>query len=192
MRLELVTPPTDRLISLDDVKKNINVDTADDDAKILRLIQAAEAYLDGRDGVTGRCYRPQVWKAFLPAFTDCIELPLPPTLSIVSIEYYDLNDALQTLATSYYRVIEGGSTGDRIIPEESTTYPSTNTRPDAVQITFQAGYQDAESPENESVIETVRLAASMLVKSWYDNEGSMDIPEVVKSLIAPIRLTYVG
>ncbi len=192
MKIELVTPSDSRIISLDDVKKNINVDTADDDAKILRLIQAAEAYLDGRDGVIGRSFRPTVWKAFIPAFKDCIELPLPPTLSVISIEYYDDNDTLQTLASSFYRVIEGGSTGDKIIPEESTTYPNTNTRPDAVQITFQAGYQDAESPENEAVIETVRLAVSMLVKSWYDNEGSQDIPELVKSLIAPIRLTYVG
>ncbi len=191
MTLELVTPPETRLLDLDQVKQDLDIDSAAYDAKVTRMMIAAESYLDGRDGVLGRCLRPQTWKLSLPVFSDCIELPLPPTSSVEMIEYYDDDEVLQTLATSQYSIIAGGYLGDKIIPADDVTYPNTYTRPDAVQITFVAGYQDAESPENEAVPENIRIAAMMLCKSWYDEPGA-PVPDVVDRLIAPFRLTHMG
>ncbi len=192
MVLTQVAPADDRLLTLADVKADINVDTDAYDATLTRYIIAAEAYLDGRDGILGRCLRPQQWKLSLPGFVDCIRLPLPPTISVDLVEYLDdVNETLTTLATSQYTEVDGGFLGNKIIPADGVTYPNTFDRPDAVQITFTAGYQTAESPENEAVPENIRVAAMLLVKTWYDDAGA-DVPEVVKTLVAPYRLTHLG
>lgn len=191
MILEQVTPPTERLLDLTELKRDIDVDTSYHDNTLIRYMFAAEHYLDGRDGVLGRCLREQTWKVSYPSFSPCIVLPLPPTISVVSVEYYDSTDTLQILSSSNYKVISGGYLSAQIVPEQNTAYPSVYTRPDAVQITFTAGYTDVESPENEAIPESIRVAATMLVKTWYDEPGA-DVPEVVKSLIAPFRLSYVA
>lgn len=191
MILEQVSPPDERLLDLNEVKQDLDIDSSAYDAKVLRMMIAAESYLDGRDGILGRCLRPQTWKLSVPTFSNCVELPLPPTRSVEMIQYYDDDEVLQTLATSQYTVIDGGYLGDKIVPADDVTYPNTYERPDAVQVTFVAGYEDNESPENEAIPESIRIAASMLCKLWYDEPGA-PIPDVVDRLISPFRLTHIG
>ncbi len=183
MTLTLITPPATALLTLTEVKEHLRVDTSGSDDELTRLITAATSYLDARDGVLGRCLVSQVWRYDISGFSPAIRVPLPPTISVDSIQYYDTTDTLQTLASDQYRVLDGGFTGSVIITEESVTYPATNTRPDAVRITFTAGYTTV--PEN------IKIAAVMMIKTWYDNPGA-DIPEIVSTLIAPYRLTYVA
>lgn len=188
--LNRITPPVESLLTLDEVKQHLRIDTSDSDAEINRLINTAESYLDGAGGIMGRALRPQVWRYDIPVFTDLITLPLPPTISVDSIQYYDADNVLQTLANTQYFTVDGGYSGDIIYRGDNVTYPNTYTRKDAVQITFTAGYQDLNSPTVEPIPENIRNAAVMLIKILYDNPGT-EVPEVVRQLIAPYRVNYV-
>lgn len=70
-----------------------------------------------------------------------IELERPP-LQSATLKYYDTDNALQTLATSEYDVDITTEPG-RVLRAFSKTWPATYDRPDAVQVTFVAGYATA-------------------------------------------------
>ena len=209
-----VTPPDGDIVELTEVKKYLHVDTFEDDDNIRILRDAAQEYIDGRDGILGRAIRQQSWRLDAPCFPSTryytpyandqywlplvygsapIRLPLPPTVSVDSVEYVDTAGTLQTWASSNYDVIEGGHFGDIIKPVSGTVWPSTRIdTPNAVQITFTAGYDTAASPNTDNVPASIRMAIMILIKAFYDHSPEMDIPDVVLSLLAPQRLTYLG
>jgi len=194
MRLTLIQGPMDALVTLDETKRHLRVDSSAFDDQINMLIGAATAYLDGLGGILGRALRPQTWQLDLPAFPIgiCgIELPLPPTISVASISYLEGTTGAETvLDPTQYRVIYGGSRGATIrLAIGLTAWPIAYFgEPDAVRVVFDAGYRSISSPENEAVPQSIREAALLMIKSWYDRQGIEDIPEAVFSLIAPYRL----
>jgi uncharacterized phiE125 gp8 family phage protein len=186
--LTLVQRPQSPVVELATVKKFLHVDTAADDERIELLIAAATQRLDGRDGILGRALSPQTWRLDLPAFGASVRIPLPPLIAVTGVQYRDGAGVLQTLATDQYRV-----SGSWLIPATGVTWPTPiDLEPDAVQITFDAGYRGDESPENNAVLETIRQAIIMMVISWYDRPGLEDIPEVVNSLVAPHKVNRLG
>jgi uncharacterized phiE125 gp8 family phage protein len=198
--LTLLDPPIDALLTLEETKTFLRVDTADDDVLILNLIAAATQRLDGRDGILGRCLRPQVWRWDFPAFppAGCVlRMPLPPTIDVQLIEYFDTVGTRTTWAESLWRTIGGGLRGDLVLPELLQDWPVVlaETQPDTVSITFRAGYQDLNSPTNEAVPEPIRFAALMCVGDWYENRlntligtSAVELPNAVMNLIAPYRV----
>ena len=64
-----------------------------------------------------------------------------PVLSVTSVKYYDASNALQTLASSYYRLHQQSETAAELGWDDTTfTTPSLYDRDDAVQITYAVGY----------------------------------------------------
>lgn len=57
-----VTAPTVPVIDLGEAKAHLRVLHDDDDALIQGLIDAAVSWMDGWDGVLGRCIMPQTWR----------------------------------------------------------------------------------------------------------------------------------
>lgn len=57
-----VTAPTVPVIDLDEAKAHLRVLHDDDDLLIQGLIDAAVSWMDGWDGVLGRCIMPQTWR----------------------------------------------------------------------------------------------------------------------------------
>lgn len=196
MRLTLVQGPQDPVVTLAEAKKHLRVDSSAFDDTITGLIAAATAYLDGLGGILGRALRPQTWRLELPAFplTCGIVLPLPPTIAVASVSYLDGAGTEVFLTGSEYRVITGGSRGDEIRPALGTTaWPIAYVgEPDAVRVVFDAGYRSITSPENEAIPQSIREAVLLMVKSWYDRQGTEDVPEVVFTLIAPYRLAMLS
>ncbi len=190
--LTLVQGPQDPVVSLAEAKAHLNVDTSAADNYIEMLIRAATTYLDGRDGILGRALRPQTWRLELPIFPITICLPLPPTISVDQIDYLDTSGTLTVLDPSAYTVLDGGSRGAKIVQAAGYTWPATYDAGNAAGVVFTAGYVSTSSPENEAVPDALRLAILMLLSSWYDKPAERDIPEVVASLIAPYRLTFLG
>ena len=58
-----VTPPTAEIVSLDDAKAHLRVDHDHEDALIQVYLDAATSWVDGFDGVLGRCVLEQTWRA---------------------------------------------------------------------------------------------------------------------------------
>ncbi len=202
--LTLLDPPVDPLLTLEETKTFLRVDTGDDDTLILGLIAAATARLDGPRGILGRALRPQVWRwdiTALPGDGVPLRIPLPPTIEVQAVSYYDTVGAQTAWAASLWRTISGGANGDWLLPTLYEYWPVTldPSQLDTVSITFRAGYQDLASPMNEAVPEPIRLAAMMMVGDWYENRlntivGTIasELPNAAMNLISPYRFAAVA
>ena len=72
-----------------------------------------------------------------------IYLPNPPLKTVDSVKYYDTAGVLQTLDPATY-LVDAISEPARITPAPSTSWPATQNRMNAVQITFTCGYGAAK------------------------------------------------
>lgn len=191
MMLTRIEGPQDRVISRELLKQHLRVTTAADDVRIDALLLAAEAYLDGASGILGRALRPQSWQWTAPDWPagGVLQLPLPPTIAVVAVEYLDAANVLQTLAVANYRQISGGDAGgDIVLFDQTTTMPTVYPdQPDAVRVTFTCGYEDLLSPANTGIPEAIVFAIVLMVRCWYDAENT-EIPDVVRNLVAPYRV----
>lgn len=182
-KLTLVEGPQERFLDRDMVKSHLHISTTADDDRVDEIIRAAEGMLDGSAGYLGRAIMPQTWRLDLSDWPpNAIVLPLPPLISVESIVYLDSDGDAQTLDTTYYRTVIGEP--GKVILEYGKTWPTTLTdQPDAVRVTFIAGYRDLLSPTNNPVPGVIVMAGVLIAGMLYDNPMS-DIPESVRSLLA--------
>jgi len=104
-----------------------------------------------------------------------IVLPKPPCQSVTSIEYYDPDGALQTWAAANY-VVDAPSgekaQNARIFLATNASYPSTQSRPAAVIITFPAGYGLADTSVPDSIKSAMLLRISALNENREGSAGA--------------------
>lgn len=177
--LTLTSAPAEEPVSLTELKSWLRVDQDNDNALISGLGKAARGLIErlsGRQLVTASWRLtldtfpyPGGW-AYLEApalFPDPhqIRLPKAPLQSVASVQYYDLNDVLQTLATTTYDVDVDEDPG-RIVLAMGKTWPVVRLKPGAVRIAFTAGYGDAAD-----VPEEVKLPIKFAVSFWYEHRG---------------------
>lgn len=186
-----VLAPSGTPISLAEAKAHLRVDHADDDAYVSALIDAATAWLDGWSGVLGRALRSQRWRQDFGCFPGCARgrLALLPTDAIVSITYFDRDNAQQTLASEVYAGPLVDEIGAYFALNAGQSWPDTYSRADAVSVTYSAGYGAASD-----VPAPIRQAMLLLVGHWYAvreavNVGNIvsPIPFAVDALLAPYR-----
>lgn len=198
MPLYLVAGPSRPAVSLVDMKKHLRVDFDDDDDLIESLTAAATQHIDGRDGKLGRALVAQTWDLRINGF-PCgeIELPLPPLLSVESVTYYDVDNALQTLPTTYYEVIGvGGEKPGRIVLKSGQSWPTSYARQESVIVRLIAGYVDtSDSPAAGEIPAPIVAAIKLLAAHWYENREPVNIgnittnlPLTVDALLAPFRV----
>lgn len=153
MRLAVITPAGAEIVTLEEAKAHLNVTVGDDDALIERLIKTAVAKLDGERGVLGRCLAPTQLRLSLSAFTDEIVLPLPPTRSVERIEYVDATGMPRVMEPEAYRIAGlDDDVGARIVRSPRHPWPYTAGGPDAVRITFTAGYDTVPVPLASAIL----------------------------------------
>lgn len=161
--LELIDAPATTPISLAEVKTQLRIETSDDDTMLSRLINVAVAYVDVK-GVLGAGMITQKWGQWLANNPGTVTLALGPVQSVTAVKYYDEAGVLQTDTLSNYEVF-GTSTSTTIAPKSGFSWPSAQSRPDAIRIEYEIGYGDAAS----DVPDTLRHALLMLVAHWYEN-----------------------
>lgn len=81
LRAEIITPPTDAVVSLGEAKAHLRVMHDDEDRYIGNLVETATAYLDGLDGVLGLALGPQTWRAVFSEGSCTDRLPIGPVVS---------------------------------------------------------------------------------------------------------------
>lgn len=178
------------LVSLEEAKAHCRVDHGDDDNLLKALVAAATSLLDGYSGVLGRALINQTWRLNLSSWPPCrIRLPLAPVSAITSIKYFDTANVEQTLGAANWALFE-----DALSPyagwSSTASLPSLFEREDAIAVEFVAGY----GATVDKVPEAIRLAALLLVGTWYEGRETtivgttaQALPFAVDALIAPLR-----
>lgn len=165
----------------------IEDDDAVEDEVIKGLIDGAVGLLDGYDGRLGRALVAQGWTLHLPAFPcgRAIKLPLPPLISVQSLEYRAADGSWLTLSTDAYEVVAGPAA--LIVLRTGFAWPSTVCGPRAVRIVFTAGYGEPNKVP-KAIVSAVKL---LLGWAYADREGATPEPVAVKRLLAGYRVPKV-
>ena len=177
------------IVTLSEAKLHCRVDSSDEDTLISNLVTAAVSYLDGYSGILGRALITQTWRVDYAAFEEFMRLPVCNLISVLTVTYYDVNNAQQTLADTVYSSLSDTG-GPFIALKTNQSWPATYIRPDAVRVNWTAGYGAAAA----NVPMPIRQAALLLVGHWYENRATVNvgnitsiIPFTVDALIAPFR-----
>lgn len=155
--------PTSEPVTTAEAKSHLRVDISDDDTLIGSLVTAAREYCEI---YTGRSFAVRTYRADMAGFADDIWLPFGPVINIESVKYYDTASpsVQQTWAATNYHLFY--NTLER---QSGVSFPSVGTRPDAVQITYRAGYVTNASPEVENIPQAVKQAILLMVGDLYEN-----------------------
>ena len=195
MTLIRISQPVAEPVTLAEARAHLRVRSDAEDAMITAKITAARRQIERK---TRRALVDQTWELRIGCFESSIEIPLPPCIEVLAIEYLDADGALQTLATDQYVVIEGGEWNATVQAAASVSWPDVaSDRPDAVRIRFRAGwsYDEDESPSDplENLPAELREAVLFLLADLYENRQSIGIgegsvvamPWIVRGLIEP-------
>ena len=196
MALTLVNAPAADAVSLADVKAQLRIDHATEDAALLKATRAAAAYLTGRDGWSGLALITQEWDLTLDEFpcgygrrepwprNVAIRVPLKPLQSVTSLKYVDTAGAPQTLDPVKY-VVHPSEEPGLIVPAYGEVWPSTRCQIGAVTARVKVGYGAGAA----SIPDPVRHALLILVGHFYEHrDDDAPVPVVIDALLANHRL----
>lgn len=192
MTARLITPPAATPISLAEAKEHLRVTHADEDTLIGALINAAVSHFDG-EGELGRAMITQTWAQWVNQAPGYVRLDVTPFQALTAVEYYDTDNALQAATLSDF---ETWLDGDFVLakPRKGFTWPNAYSRPDAIKISYTAGFGDAST----DVPQAIKHALLLTVAHWYENreavtEGSfVELPLAVNALIGNQRVGWYG
>lgn len=185
MGLRQTTPPASEPVTLEEAKNHLKVDIADDDAWITAQISAARTLCED---FLGRAMIEQTFKLRLDEWpcNATINVPKAPISAIDSIEYVDAAGATQTIPSGDYILDDSSDTAPpRIMPAYGKSWPSARCQPNAITVTFKAGYGTAGA----NVPAPYRLAILMQLAIWYENrQPTPELAEGVQNVLWPTRI----
>lgn len=134
----LITDAVSEILTLSDIKTFLRLDGSDYDNILTPFIKISRQI---GEKITGRDFVEKEYKAFLDYFPDChgIEIRKSKLKSITSIQYYDVNNTLQTLASSDYYFTNQPDYSSIYINNDKS-FPPIYDRKQAVIITFKVDY----------------------------------------------------
>lgn len=201
----IVTAATTLPISVADARLQLaGPENGDDDAKIERALRAAIEFVEQATGLALSPqtleYRLDTWPLWCAGYRRGYEIDLPrkPVRDVVSIEYLDADNNLQTVA--------GANWSWRHTPEGATirflnTYSFPTLYVDSketVRITFDAGFDDPEASGSgddpnlalpPSAIEAVLLKAELLYdRGAMSGDQAQQIEKALSSILGTLRV----
>lgn len=183
MRVRVVTPP-EPIVTRERAKEHLRVRHDHEDELIDAYVAAATAHIDGPGGWLGRALGVQELEATADVFHDCMRLPYPPIVEIVSVKYLDAAASEITLLPAEYELrghLIGSAFGKR--------WPSVLAHPGSVRIRYRAGY--------ENVPAQVIAAILLMVGDLYANREttaagasvtSIPMSTTVENLLGSLRV----
>lgn len=189
----ITTAPSDLPVELSLAKAHCRITHDKEDILILEYISAARDYFESH---TQRTLITTTFTEYLPCFpADGSGLQLrfvPVQLPIVSIKYYDDDNAQQTLSSATYRTTTVGN-AHTVVYHVDGDWPSTYERQDSVAIEYAAGYGNDAS----DVPSKAKHCILLLVEHWNRNRSAVEVggsvtelPYAVRSLLASCDAGY--
>jgi len=185
--LTLATAPSVKPVDQTTVKTHLRVDGSDEDTLIAIYTGVATDIAEKR---TGRSLITQTWDESFQSPTAKTALSKGPAQSLVSVKYYDTDNVLQTATLSDFTLIKGNDC--QWI--ESSNWPATYSRSDAITVQYIVGYGDMP----ESIPPTFSAIILLLVGVYYEMRMDADevklnpIPHGVESLINLEQVGWYG
>lgn len=136
---KLITAATGSVVTMQEFKQHLRwpEDDYSEDQTMRRKLDAAAD--DFRD-FTGRPLLAESWRMLFDKFYPRVTLTKAPvTIASIAVKYYDADNALQTLASSEYKIADGGEHGMTTIVFDGNT-PAIYDRPQAVYVDYTAGW----------------------------------------------------
>lgn len=165
MSLTVITPNTNLMIELSEMKAHLFLVEGDDDSELINKINEVRNLAES---FTHRLLLTTTAEYSLDAFpvnSREIWLPAPPLQSVTSVEYYDTAGALQEMTLSDFFVDTRSQPG-RLVLKPNKSFPATEEgRPNAVIITFVAGYGNTST----SLPADLKSALKLIIASRWEN-----------------------
>lgn len=154
--------PQDEPVTLNDVKRHLRVTFDQDDLVILGKMQAVRDLLERE---TRRQFLTATWKYALDQFPSGAQIPIPrpPLQGIDSVAYYNTSNLYTVFPTTSYGVDILSEPG-RLYLLPTASWPSTYDIPNAVEITFIAGWTSGAL-----VPASLRSLIMLMVGHLYEN-----------------------
>lgn len=190
MALTVTAAPETEPLTAAEAKAQLRVDGTDDDTLISALITVAREHVET---ILGRRLITQTLVWTLDDF-PCgrrLQFPTGPVQSVGSVKYY-ASAVLTTWSASLYELSTGGeSLPARLGPVDGATWPTVDVRLDGVEITFIAGYSDADA-----VPQAIKQAMKLMIGDWYafreqvvaGSVGELPVGSTARALLMPYRL----
>jgi len=165
MSLKLITPNSDLVVSLAQLKLHLKVDISDEDGLITAMAMAAQERAEQK---THRALLAQTWELTLDAFPNAFELTRVPVISITSVQYIDTTGTLQVLSSSQY-VLDNANDFSvaYVVPAYGAIWPDTRQQVNAVKVRYVSGYDAAAS-----VPESIKSWIKLQVGAMYENRAA--------------------
>ncbi len=161
----LVTPPAAEPVTVEELKLHVRKDTNEEDTLLQTYLYAAREWFEV---ALDRALVTQTWRLTLPDLAwSWYELPHPPLQSVTSVTYRDTGGTTQTVAAATYNVVTSATPG-RIELDHGSNWPATDEHPEAVAITYVAGYGAPSA-----VPRLVRQGILMLAGYWYEQREAV-------------------
>lgn len=178
----LITPPAP-LVTPEEVITHLHLDCEEDYAVLETHIDAATRWMDGWNGILGRCILTQTWETRMPSLRST-RLPFPDVQS-ATVSYLDPAGEEVEVDPAQFRLRTRHGRGELVFDAGFVAPPVLPNRDDAV--TIRATYGWTAAPPG------LKVAAMVLVGHWLSNrEGAAEsIPASVSALVAPYRVGLV-
>ena len=185
----LVTAATMAPLSVQDAKMHLKAISDHEDLLVESWIAAATQYFEEQ---TGRPILSQTWEYWLDAFPleSVIEIPHPPLREVESVTYMSdgevvtLSDGSPTTALWRASTPAGDYAKRGWIESISGTWPTADTRRDAVRIRYTAGYAESQS----AVPSLVRAALLLLVGQFDQFRAELHVSQGARIERLPMGL----
>jgi uncharacterized phiE125 gp8 family phage protein len=146
----LITDAVSEILTLNDIKTFLRLDGTDYDDILTPFIKISRQI---GENITGRDFVEKEYKTFLDCFPDYhgIEIRKSKLKSITSIQYYDVNNILQTLSSGDYYFTNDENYSSIYINNDKS-FPNTYNRKQAVIITFKVDYPNLPATLKQAMI----------------------------------------
>lgn len=181
MGLTLITPAATEPITLAEVKALCRIEDSGFDTELGLLLPAAVSALQEW---TGAQLGAATWKLVLDKFSDAIELPVGPVLTVPAFEYVNTAGATVSVDPALYS-IDLVSDPQWLVRNTDASWPATLDAVNTVLVTFTAGYTDVTIPAG------LKLAIAALCKHWFENGIDAGMPDSVTVHAAPWRQLWI-
>ncbi|MDX0413916.1 hypothetical protein GOC69_24220 [Sinorhizobium medicae] len=185
-RLVRTVAPAGPAVTVAEAKRHLRVFHDDDDADIAAMVAAAEAFIEGPNGI-GIALLSQTWRLSLDYFPCEIVVPLGPVTGVTSVTYRDEAGVEQSVTGLRYDLDQQPL---RIWSARDTSWPSVACEPGVVKVTFVCGHQ--------TLPQDLRWALLLLVGHFHENReavadgGLSELPLGVASILERYRVGRVA